>query len=149
MRCGGEYRPEVASRHDDEQRTNRSNRSNRTRVLTLCVGDLSIDSIEAAGEDDSGGFSLYGLLWLLIGCAANAAYLVGSQSLMQGFDARVRLNPLTQMLFIGPLAALGVLVISYASGDGFEVGVCVCSFDSACSRCLRRCGTSRDRSIDT
>ena len=87
-------------------------------VLFVIFGAVSIEGL---GEAELGAFNTTGFSWLVVGCASSAAYLVLSQRLMQGGDVNIKLNPITQMLYVGPLAALACLAISYAQGEDLGV----------------------------
>jgi len=77
--------------------------------------------LECLGSEALGTFSLTGFMLLLMGITSGALYYTVSQILLQTADTSIKLNSVTQMLYVGPAASLGALAVAYATGQGLEV----------------------------
>lgn len=82
----------------------------RWLTMMTIVGGITVSSV---GNEEVGSFNWIGFTLVTVGSISYALYMVGSQLVLQ--DSAVKLDPVSQLLIVGPVAAVSLAVVAAAS----------------------------------
>jgi len=83
-----------------------------TRWLTI-ISIMGGITVSGMGNEEVGTFSWRGLILVVVASFSYALYMVGSQLVMQNSGAK--LDPVSQLLIVGPVAAVALAVVAGAT----------------------------------